>query len=365
MPAEIGGLAALKVLWVNNNPDLTALPAEIGRLTHLTILKIKGYHPDLSASRETFERIKDLVPAGCEVSADICKTHPTAAELRAKVGRNPWLDLSNSGLAELPADLDKLAAEVTGLYIHGNPDLRGVLPPALWRLTRLELLDLRNCGLGSVPAEIGGLAALRKLWVGNNPDLAALPATVGRLPKLTNLDIRGCHPDLCPSRAALQLFKDMLPAGCRVWADISSATHPTAAELKAKVDWNGVLNLRNSGLAELPADLDKLDGKVTWLDIGNNRESGTGTPSAGPRCGGPSSMGTSTLPRCCGRRVHNGHTVDCVPYQMVAVMCAHEISISTSATTSASVSIRNLSMHGVMLWYYFIDRKLGAGKGRF
>eukprot|EP01051_Picozoa_sp_SAG22_P004147 SAG22_NODE_214_length_15003_cov_18.466519_23_plen_406_part_00 len=132
-------------------------------------------------------------------------THPTVAELKAKVGKyeDGRLHLYNSGLAELPADLDLLAGEVRQLRIDNNPGLRGVLPPALWRLARLELLDLSNCGLGSVPAEIGGLVGLEWLSVDKNPDLPALPAAVGWLPKLEVLYIDGC-----PGLATLQRLKE-------------------------------------------------------------------------------------------------------------------------------------------------------------
>eukprot|EP01051_Picozoa_sp_SAG22_P028996 SAG22_NODE_10515_length_530_cov_1.241299_1_plen_67_part_10 len=61
------------------------------------------------------------------------KTHPTAAELKPKVTVCGVLNLTGSGLAELPADLDQLAGVVRQLRIGDNPGLRGVLPAALWR----------------------------------------------------------------------------------------------------------------------------------------------------------------------------------------------------------------------------------------
>eukprot|EP01051_Picozoa_sp_SAG22_P019264 SAG22_NODE_3502_length_1678_cov_2.716276_2_plen_192_part_00 len=107
------------------------------------------------------------------------------------------------------------------LYIADNPGLRGVLPAALWRLTRLEGLVLSNCGLGSVPAEIGGLAALRVLWV-DNPDVAALPAAVGRLTRLTELYICGCtglYPSAAGRVEAQRRIAGMLPAGRKISAE--------------------------------------------------------------------------------------------------------------------------------------------------
>ena len=64
MPAEIGQLAALERLDLDNN-QLTSVPAEIGQLTSLTWLSLGGNQlTSLPAA------IRELRAAGCDVGLD-------------------------------------------------------------------------------------------------------------------------------------------------------------------------------------------------------------------------------------------------------------------------------------------------------
>ncbi len=52
-------------------------------------------------------------------------------------------------------------------------------------------LDLNSLGLqGSVPAFVTALTNLQDLSLGNNSLTATIPATLSKLKKLTNLDLR-------------------------------------------------------------------------------------------------------------------------------------------------------------------------------
>ena len=49
-----------------------------------------------------------------------------------------------------------------------------------------------SCGLRMLPEGIGGLAGLKRLILGGNQELTALPARIGRLRNLEGLDLRHC-----------------------------------------------------------------------------------------------------------------------------------------------------------------------------
>jgi leucine-rich repeat protein SHOC2 len=108
VPAEIGRLSALKMLWLVNN-QLTSLPAEIGQLTSLDGLYLDG-----------------------------------------------------NQLSSLPSEIGQLTS-LEELYLDGNQLTS--LPAEIWQLTSLGRLNLRDNQLTSVPAEIWQLtsAAIREL----------------------------------------------------------------------------------------------------------------------------------------------------------------------------------------------------------
>ena len=116
MPAELGRLTALTVLWLGSN-QLKSVPAELGRLTALTTLSLGG-----------------------------------------------------NQLTSVPAEFGRLTAR-TVLWLGGN-QLTSV-PAELGGLTSLTALSLKGNQLTSVPAEWDAMvtfAAERKRW------MSALPA---------------------------------------------------------------------------------------------------------------------------------------------------------------------------------------------
>jgi len=131
VPAEIGRLTNLTWLRLGYN-QLTGLPAEIGRLTNLTSL-----------------------------------------------------DLRVNQLAGVPAEIGRLT-NLTKLFLGGN-QLTG-LPAEIGELTNLTRLDLYNNQLAGLPGQIGELTNLTVLNLGRN-QLTGLPAEIGRLRNLKRLDI--------------------------------------------------------------------------------------------------------------------------------------------------------------------------------
>ena len=142
-----------------------------------------------------------------------------------------WLDLSEIGLADLPAEvgtlplrrlylsdnrfdhlpkavaalhdldylnldrnhLQDLPPEVGGWtalrWLRLNANRLGDLPAEASRWTALERLYLRENAFETVPAAITALPALQQLDLGRNPKLATIPDSIGDLASLTRLDL--------------------------------------------------------------------------------------------------------------------------------------------------------------------------------
>ena len=97
------------------------------------------------------------------------------------------------------------------------------MPEGLCALAGLEVLNLVACGLTALPEEIGALAGLRRLFLGGNGGLIALPAGLGRLRNLGALGLFGC-----PRLADLYNLqsRDGLPA---LLAHLAAQGEPAAA----------------------------------------------------------------------------------------------------------------------------------------
>ena len=89
-------------------------------------------------------------------------------------------------------------AGLNKLTLNNNYGLVAMLA-RLCALARLEVLNLADCGVRALPEGIGALIVLRKLDFRFNPELATLPARLGRLRSLEELDISYG----CPRLAAL------------------------------------------------------------------------------------------------------------------------------------------------------------------
>jgi len=93
------------------------------------------------------------------------------------------------------------------------------LPASVGKLARLTELDLQYCRITSLPDEIGDLPALTEISLRDN-HLTALPAAIARCPALASIDLSD-NPDLdlagafrilaqVPSLRRLSLFSNKL-----------------------------------------------------------------------------------------------------------------------------------------------------------
>ena len=146
VPAEIGQLTSLKWLNLRGN-QLTSVPAEIGQLTSLEELKLHGnYLTSVPAEIGQLTSLKELY-------------------------------LYGNQLTTVPAEIGQLTSLVC-LYLGCN-QLTSV-PAEIGQLTSLERLGLHSNQLTSVPAEIGQLTSLEMLCLMDNK-LTSVPAEIGQL----------------------------------------------------------------------------------------------------------------------------------------------------------------------------------------
>ena len=158
LPAELGGLANLKNLYLSNNELSGTIPAELGGLTNLEWLNL--WDNELSGT----------VPAALS----------SLVNLR---GLDLW---GNELSGTIPTELGELT-NLERLYLSNN-ELSGTIPTELGELTNLERLYLGGNELsGTLPTELGGLANLRVLYLGGNELSGTLPTELGGLTNLEQL----------------------------------------------------------------------------------------------------------------------------------------------------------------------------------
>ena len=162
IPAELGQLANLTGLWLNENQLTGPIPAELGQLAYLTGLWLNE------------NQLTGPIP-------------PELGQLTKLTG----LELDGNHLTgAIPAELGQLT-KLTDLRLTGN-QLTGPIPPELGQLTNLT--DLRLAGnqlAGPIPTELGQLTNLIDLRLAGNQLTDPIPAELGELTNLTGLDLGG------------------------------------------------------------------------------------------------------------------------------------------------------------------------------
>jgi len=179
VPAEIGQLTSLRDLHLRGN-QLTSLPEEIRQLTSLRMLSLDNNQ--LTRLPAGIGQLRSL-----EV---LNLTHNQLASVPAEIGQLAslrQLSLSGSRLTRLPAEIGQLAS-LTELRLYRNQLTS--LPAEIGQLRSLTELRLGENKLTSVPAEIGQLAALRQLSLSGNR-VTSLLAEIGQLRALKKLVLNG------------------------------------------------------------------------------------------------------------------------------------------------------------------------------
>ena len=226
-------------------------------------------------------------------------------------GRVTALNLRENRLSgALPAELGSLThlRELT-LFIN---QLSGTLPSSLGNLTNLELLWLgRNQFSGTLPTSLGNLTHLKRLWLGYNQFSGMLPAELGNLTHLESLwlghnqfsdalpsslvnltnvqELNLENTQLCaPTDAVFQAWLESIDDKQGVVNCGPDLINPDRAALVALYEatngdeWTNNTNwLSDRPLDEWYGVTTDDDGRVTRLQLSDNRLSGTLPASLG------------------------------------------------------------------------------------
>ena len=264
IPAELGGLANLQLLWLQDNQLMGSIPAELGDLANLQNLYLNRNQLTGSVPVE----LGDLANLQQLYLDNNQLTGSVPAEL-GDLANLQQLTLNNNQLSgSIPAELGGLA-NLQHLFLDNN-QLTGSIPAELGDLANLQQLTLNNNQLsGSIPAELGGLANLQLLYLNNNQLSGSIPAELGGLANLQlvyldNNQLTGSIPAELGDLANLQ----------QLTLNNNQLTGSIPAELGDLANLQ-LLTLNNNQLTgSIPAELGDL-ANLQQLTLNNNQLTGT------------------------------------------------------------------------------------------
>lgn len=193
------------------------------------------------------------------------------------VSPNP--NAAHRGWTEVPESVWHRFANVRVLDLSGNA-LTG-LSSDVTNHVALRTLTLNDNRLTALPEALRDLDDLETLSVDGNPDLVALPASLGDFPALGSLRAAGCGLTALPASlprtlATLYVADNALAALPDGLGDLADLVHLDVSgnRLAALPDAIGglanlnVLDARNNRLATVPDSIGVLK-KLRWLAVGN------------------------------------------------------------------------------------------------
>ena len=210
IPAELGDLTSLQILFLEDNNLSGEIPAELGGLTSLLVL-------DLARNN---------------LSGEIPAELGGLTSLQVLVLYRNMLD------GEIPAALGALTS-LQILYLHVN-QLSGEIPAELGNLTNLQILYLRGNELsGTIPSWLVNLTELRELSLWSNQLTGMIPA------------------EMAPAqdRAAARVFYNS--TGGANWTNNTNWTSNEALS-----EWHGVTTDAQGRIDELRLSANGLTGTI-------------------------------------------------------------------------------------------------------
>ncbi|QDL11275.1 GTPase [Brasilonema sennae CENA114] len=268
--------------------DLTVLPPEIGKLTHLKKLILGKYeYDDESGIVDTIGNNLSALPpeiGQLDHLEELQVVGNRLSSLPAEIGKITnlqTLHLSSNQLSVLPAEIGKITNLQT---LHLSSNQLSVLPAEIGKLTNLQTLDLSFNQLSTLPAEIGQLTNLQTFNPSSN-QLSALPAEIGKLTNLQTLKLNNNQLSALPAEIGqltnLQLLHLMSNKLSALPAEIVQLTNLESLYLC----WNQLsalpaeivqltnlqlLDLRFNQLSALPAEIVQLTN-LQSLSFSENR----------------------------------------------------------------------------------------------
>ncbi len=203
-PDALAGCPALWKLGLRGQTALKPLPAAIGSLRGLRWLDLSEIGlDDLPAE------LGSLPLRRLYLSDNKFERLPAAV---AALHDLDYLNLDRNRLASLPPEVGGWA-ELRWLRLNGNRLTSLPAEAANWKA--LQRLYLRENDFESVPEAVTSLPALEQLDLGRNPRLATVPASIGSLVALTRLDLDYTAVTTLPEAIGnLRALKTLVLVGC-------------------------------------------------------------------------------------------------------------------------------------------------------
>ncbi|MYD50333.1 MAG: hypothetical protein F4W93_02450 [Dehalococcoidia bacterium] len=256
IPAELGDLSNLKLLFINDNNLTGGLPKS---LTSLSELESFSFHNSTGLCAPIDEAFQAWLHNIAEVHGSSCAPEDSLQDREVLVQLYNALDGENWNnntnwqserpIREWHGVTNDASGRVSVLLLESNK-LVGELPKELGSLSNLKRLEFGNNQLtGEIPRELGNLSDLETLLLGSDSSYAgglsgSIPKELGSLSKLEVLNLR------------FNLLTGEIPA-----------------------ELGGLFNLKNLEIVynrltgEIPAELGNLSN-LTRLLLGHNQLSG-------------------------------------------------------------------------------------------
>ena len=315
IPPELGRLANLEWLYLDNNQLTGEIPPELGGLSNLQELYLGGNlltgcvpdglrdvpnndivslglpfcseHPCVSGGAVPDATNTGLI-SDCEAllaaqdtlagtaalnwSAYTPITEWNGVVLGETSGRVTEILLGGIGLdGKIPKQLGSLA-NLTELYLDNN-QLTGEIPPELGGLSNLRRLFLSvNQLTGEIPPELGGLSNLRQLVLSGNQLTGEIPPELGGLSNLTALWLwsNQLTGEIPPELGRLSNLRQL-------YLHVNQLTGEIPPELGGLSNLTALWLWSNQLTGEIPPELGSL-ANLQQLYLGNNRLTGCVPP---------------------------------------------------------------------------------------
>ena len=268
IPAELGNLVNLQYLRLENNMLTGEIPAALGNLANLEILYLND------------NMLTGEIPAAMNDLANLRFLHllnnRLTGEIPAALGGLANLEIltlnENMLSGEIPAELGTLA-NLRFLILYGNM-LSGEIPEELGALGNLEILTLYgNMLTGPIPAELGNLGNLETLYLYENMLTGPIPAELGNLANLQLLslarnELSGEIPEELGNLGNLQLLY--------LWGNELTGEIPAGLGNLGNLQY--LLLSQNRLMGEIPEELGNLANLLFLYLNGNNGLTGTIPP---------------------------------------------------------------------------------------
>jgi internalin A len=159
--------------------QITEIPAEIARLTHLNSLNIS--HNRITEIPVEIGELINLTDLNLRVNQ--ITNIPTQIE---NLSRLNYLDLSHNKITEFPTPIIRLVG-LRNLDLSDNAIL--CIPSEIGNLINLTDLNLRSNKITNIPVQIENIVSIKSLEISHNR-VTRIPIEIGKLINLTNLDLR-------------------------------------------------------------------------------------------------------------------------------------------------------------------------------